>query len=243
MLSRTSKVGIMPIVLRDLMALADITDDQTIKLYDVMIVKIKKQFVLTSLETGTASRGPAREISFNLRVTNDIIIRLNEISEYSIDSCSDDCMNIIDSTMLDDYIDYLMNTTITEERLLNSGASQTLNGEKPINAKKYSASNKRKSKKEYYSDSTIDDYSDKLFSGIKKVIADTLGDNKMLIKLLIEPLIQKIRKHYLKTEKEKTNEFNDIIVKNIKGEEEDYNLCIYIEDFGTLMKGGMTHKI
>jgi len=110
----------MPIVLRDLMALADITDDQTIKLYDVMIVKIKKQFVLTSLETGTASRGSAREIIFNLRVTDHVIIRLNKILDDSINSCShvNDCMNIIDSTHHEYYGGRLDTTVLGKGKLL-----------------------------------------------------------------------------------------------------------------------------
>jgi hypothetical protein len=179
--SKTSKNGMLTIVLRDLMALADIKDDTTIIEYGRMIVKNKKQFALISLETGTSARGAARELTFNLDVDYLTLVRITEMLEESIALVSIGIVASIQSSVESEYIQSVIDTYI-EECISDNKTTLNLAEDEPIITKKYSASNKRKSKKIEYSQNTIDNYSDILFSCIKTSICEKYGDNVLLIK-------------------------------------------------------------
>jgi hypothetical protein len=148
--SKTSKNGMLTIVLRDLMALADIKDDTTIIEYGRMIVKNKKQFALISLETGTSARGAARELTFNLDVDYLTLVRITEMLEESIALVSIGIVASIQSSVESEYIQSVIDTYI-EECISDNKTTLNLAEDEPIITKKYSASNKRKSKKIEYS--------------------------------------------------------------------------------------------
>jgi hypothetical protein len=174
--SKTSKNGILTIVLRDLMALADIKDDTTIIEYGRMILKNKKQFALISLEYGTAVRGTGREIIFNLDVESGTLVRLSTMLEESIALISIGIVASFESSVESEYVQSVIDTYI-EECISNNETTNKLAEEEPIIINKYSASNQRNSKKTEYSPSTIDDYSDILFACIKTSICQKYGDN------------------------------------------------------------------